>query len=310
MATFRQPLVINNTTPIPLANTTGQTMTFVHPGNLRLHNTSFKVKVNGAPATRAQIEAIITRVQYRFGSAIFRDFTPFQRGIMQDIRGLKQVAGVFTEHYSDPMAAAPLGHELTAWDLITTRIPQFDIVLTIDRVNAAGSGPTNAVEIECISSFDQVANINTQNGAFAGRFEALKSFGSQLVAGTEQSNFLLPRTNPFARLWIFLAAGETGNLPTRVQIRRNKVKIYDFKQTAADPELANELAKFGLAPKLKGDGTVDQVWPVILNPNGFVSDFLEITPLDTLELITDIPGTTSPRVEFMVEQFFGGPAAV
>lgn len=295
-ATFRRPLIINNTTPLPAAGSQDGTITFVHPGNIRAHNTTFYVRqgqagnlAKAAAATRDQIIAAIKKVEYIFGSVVFRTFSAAELLTMQDILGHKQIDGALTVHYTNPLARAPFGEEVTSWDL--RGVPEFQIRVTLN-MPAAGT----AFELEAISSIDQVANLDAQSGAFFGRFEGLRSYQTTLESG-EKSYFGLPRTHAFARLWIF---GKDGILPTRVRLKRDDILIYDYKQTAESPQLKAELNKYGKAPLLKADGTVDKVWPLLFNPNEFVSDLMEITPARTLELITDMP--EKAQVAFIIEQ--------
>lgn len=295
---FRQPLILTNVSSLPAAGYRG-TRTIYHAGNIRLHSTTLFFQQGqagaltaSAPATRGQIIAALERVELKVGTTTIREFSAEQLFTRQDILGYQQVPGALTVYFSNPLAASVLGDEITSWDL--RGIPELQIVLTLN-VPAAGT----FFDVSGISSVDNVANVDDK-GVYRGRFIREARWSDTIGAG-RQSYFLIPRVRPFNRLWMFSEAQ-----PTRVILRYNGVDVYDTTQTADHPQLASELAKFKKNPVLDGNGKVVTVWPLLLNPNELLSDFLAITPADQLELITE--KETSSSVNFVLEQISSGVA--
>ena len=298
---FRQPFKLTNVTALPPPGSSGQRRTFFMPGNIRVHNFTCYVtqgqpgtEATPAPASRAQIIAAIQRIRLVVGTVTIRDITADQLLKMQDILGYKQLGnpdgtnmGAFTIYFSEPKAATVLGEEASAWDL--RGIAELQIWIDLNMPPAG-----TAFDVRMEASIDSIANVI--NGQFAGRIIRASRFTDQLGGG-RTSYFLLPRTRPFSRLWLFPLSGV---LPTRVILRRNQVDVYDMTQTAALPELASNLKKYDKTPFLNPDGTVKDVWPIILNPDGQITNIMEISPADQLELITEMP--TSGQIEFLIEQ--------
>jgi hypothetical protein len=291
---FRSPYILTNMTARPTAGTTG-TRTIYHPGNVRLHDFTLYVQqgqsgalTTPAPATRAQIITAIQKIEIVIGTQVLREFTAEDLFTRQDILGYTQNAGggALTVYFSNPLAASVLGEETTSWDL--RGIPEVQFRVTVARPAA-----TTFFDIRAVSSVDNVANVDDK-GVYFGRFVREVRLTDTIGSG-RQSYFLLPRTRPFARLWMF-----SDVQPTRVILRHRGLDVYDVTQTAEQPELAMQFAVHGKAPLLKADGTVDKVWPLILNLTEQITERLEITPLDQLELITE--KSASSQVTFLVEQ--------
>jgi hypothetical protein len=296
---FRSPLILTNMTALPTPGTTG-TRTIYHPGNVRLHDFTLFVQqgqtgalATPAPASRAQIIAAIQKVEIVIGTQTLREFTAADLLTRQDILGYLQNGeadgtgmGALTIYMSNPLAASVLGEEVTSWDL--RGIPEVQFRITVARP-AEGT----FFDIRAVSSVDNVANVDDK-GQYFGRFVREVRQTDTIGAG-RQSYFLLPRTRPFARLWMF-----SDVLPTRVILRHKGIDVYDVTQTAAQPELAQDFAKHGKVPLLKADGTVNTVWPVILNLTEQITERLEVTPNDQLELIME--KSASSQITFITEQ--------
>jgi hypothetical protein len=296
---FRSPYILTNMSALPTAGTTG-TRTIYHPGNVRLHDFTLFVQqgqtgalATPAPATRAQIIAAIQKVEIVIGTQILREFTASDLLTRQDILGYLQNGaadgsgmGALTVYMSNPLAATVLGEEASSWDL--RGIPEVQFRITVARP-AEGT----FFDIRAVSSVDNVANVDDK-GVYFGRFVREVRQTDTIGAG-RQSYFLLPRTRPFARLWMFSEV-----LPTRVILRWRGIDVYDVTQTAVQPELAMEFAKHGKVPLLKSDGTVSTVWPLILNLTEQITERLEVTPNDQLELIME--KSASSQITFITEQ--------
>ncbi|OAM89864.1 hypothetical protein OH491_17470 [Termitidicoccus mucosus] len=300
---FRQQLILTNMSSLPSPGTVGGKRTIFHPGNVRLHDFTlyFTQGQTGAlstpkPATKGQIAAALERVELKVGTTTIRDFTAAQLIARQNILGYASTPdGALIVRMSNPLAATVIGEEMTSWDL--RGIPELQIVLTLN-VPATGTH----FDVSAISSVDSVANTNSGGSRYIGRF-IRESRWTDIIGEGRKSYFLIPRTRPFSRLWLFAE----DDLPTRVILRVNGIDVYDVSQTAEKPELAMQLINYGKNPPVDNNGNVVGVWPIILNPNEVVDDRLDITPADTLELITERPG--SGQIEFLIEQQTPGVAA-
>jgi hypothetical protein len=304
-STFRSPLILTNMTALPPPGTTG-TRTIYHPGNVRLHDLTLFVQqgqggalTTPAPASKQQIIDAIQKVEIVIGTQILRTFTARDLLIRQEILGYMQIGGAdgagqgaLTVYFSNPLAATVLGEETTSWDL--RGIPEVQVRVTIAMPSAG-----TFFDIRAVSSVDNVANVDDK-GIYFGRF-VREVVQNDTIGGGRQSYFLLPRTRPFARLWMF---GD--NLPTRVILRFNGIDIYDVTQTAVQPELAMAFAKHGKVPLLKADGTVSTVWPLILNLTEQITEYLDVRATDQLELITE--KSASGDITFLIEQQSSGLA--
>ena len=279
---FRQSLKIDNRTALPPPGSAGQLRTYFHPRGVRIHDITMYVTHGQtgslgtpAPATKQQIIDTISRIRLMVGTTTIRDINVAQLLSTYEILGRAQdVPGALTLYMSNPQAASVLGEETTAWDLISNPVPEVQIELTLN-IPPAGT----AFDIIMESSVDSLRSL--LNGQYIGRFIRAETATDQIGAG-RSSYFLLQRNRPWSRLWLFAAT-----LPERVILRLNGEDIYDITQTALKPELAAHLGKFGKKPLLNADGTVKTVWPILLNPDEQLTNLLNVTPRDRLELITE-----------------------
>jgi hypothetical protein len=285
---FRQTLDLTNMSSLPPAGTSG-TRTIYHPANMRIHSIRLFVQqgqtgalTTPAAATRDQIIAAIAEVRLKLGTITLRTFSAAQLYAMLDTVKENYVTGVLPIYFSDPRAASVLGEEATSWDLhgINTDL-QIELVLNMP---AAGT----YFNVRALSLVDDLSN--TIEGKWAGRFVRYERWSDALTAG-RSSYFGLRRTRPWSRLWLF---PRNATPIKRLILRRNGVDVLNLANTAAEPELASDLASYDAVIPA---GNV--VFPVLLNVNKQITDQMEITPNDTLELITEMD--TGDTVDFIQE---------